>query len=137
MQTSHSTRKVLETHVKSRLCIYTNTWSAYAMDLCTMHCVPSNQNALMSTCRRILNANYASNHHKSMSFNQTKCSLMHEHVIDDARCINSWPICKVNTNAQEYMHVMYKNPHTDTNKVAKSNSNQGIQERKLSNQNLH
>ena len=58
------------------------------MDLCTMHCVPSDQNALKSTCRRNLNANYASNHHESMQINQTKCSLMHEHVIDDTRCIN-------------------------------------------------
>jgi hypothetical protein len=58
---------------------------------------------------------------------------MHEHVIDDARCINLWPICKVDTNEQEYMHAMYKNPHTDTNNVAKFNSNQGIQEWKFIN----
>ena len=29
------------------------------------------------------------------------------------------------------MCATYKNPHTDTNNVAKSNSNQGIQERKV------
>ena len=74
------------------------------------------------------NANYTSNQHESIQSNQSKCSLMQEHIIDDAICINIWPRCLVNTNAQEYMHAMYKNPHTDTNNVAKSNSNQRIQE---------
>ena len=53
---------------------------------------------------------------------------MHEHVIDDARCTNLWPRCKENTNAQVYVCAMYKNPHTDTNIVEKSNSNQRIRE---------
>ena len=75
-------KKVLGAHVKSRLCINTNTWNAYAMDLCTMLCVPSDQDALKSTCRRTSNVNYTSTHHEPMQFNQTKCSLMHEHVIE-------------------------------------------------------
>ena len=49
------------------------------------------------------NANYTSNHHESMQFKQSKCSLMYEHVTDDARCIYFWPRCKENTNAQVYV----------------------------------
>ena len=53
-----------------------------------MHCLPSDQDAWISTCRHTSNTNYASSHHESMQFDQTKCSLMDEHVIDDARCMN-------------------------------------------------
>src|ERR1051325_793755 len=54
------------------------------------------------------NANCASNHHESMQTKQAKCSLMHEHVMEDAMCMNLWLMCRENTNAQRYMHAMYK-----------------------------
>ena len=63
--------------------------------------------------------------------NQAKYSPMHEHAMDDAKCMSSCPMSKGNTNAQEYMHAMSQNPHPDTHKAAKIDSNQRIQENKF------
>ena len=62
---------------------------------------------------------------------------MHEHAMDDAKCMISCLIRKEKSNAQVYMHAMNQNPNSDTNKAAKIDSNQGIQEHKSKNQNLH
>src|ERR1044072_7675290 len=77
----------------------TQTLGGRMHELCTMHNVPSDQNALVATCRHTTEASYALTHQVPMQFNQPKCSPMHEHVLDDARCIGSRLGCKENTNA--------------------------------------
>ena len=62
---------------------------------------------------------------------------MHEHAIDGATCMSLCLMNKEKTKAQVYMHAMNQNPNSDTNKAAKIDSNQGIQEHKSKNQNLH
>src|ERR1051325_2338346 len=77
----------------------TQTLGMRMHELCTMHNVPSNQNALEATCRHTTNASYALTHHVPMQFNKPKCSSMHEHVLGYAKCMSLWLKCKVNLNA--------------------------------------
>src|ERR1051325_9766256 len=66
--------------------------------LCTMHNVHNDHNALEATCRYTTNASYTLIHHVSMQFNQAKCLSMHEHVLEDARCMSLWLECKENAS---------------------------------------
>ena len=58
-----------------------------------------------------------------ITMNQAKYSPMHEHAMDDAKCMSSCPMSKEKINAHVYMHAMNQNPHSDTHKAAKLNSN--------------
>ena len=62
---------------------------------------------------------------------------MHEHAIHEGKMYEFVSCEQGETNAQVYMHAMNQNPNSDTNKAAKIDSNQGIQEHKSKNQNLH
>ena len=61
---------------------------------------------------------------------QANHSSMYEHAMDDANHMSLCLMNKVKTNAQVYMHAMNQNPNSDTNKAAKVDSNQWIQEHK-------
>ena len=49
-----------------------------------------------------------------ITMNQAKYSPMHEHAIDDAKCMSLCPICKGKINAQVYMHAIHKEILTPT-----------------------
>ena len=56
-----------------------------------------------------------------ITMNQTKYSPMHEHAIDDAKCMSLCPLCKGKTNVKVCIHAIHKEILTPT-RIRRQNS---------------
>ena len=103
------------------------------MDLCTMHAEQNERKAWISTCRMQITLQVTMNRCKQIKLNVPSCMSMWWMM----QCAWICGLCAGEYKCIRIYACYVQNPHPDTNKAEKSNSNQGIQEYKFRIQNRH